>query len=151
MKMLVSTVIQATPERVWQIMLDDATYRVWTSAFYPGSYFKGEWKAGTIIYFLGPNPEGTGEGGMVTEVKEVRPFEFVSLMHLGIMKDGVEDRESPEAKAWAGSYENYTFTPKNGGTEVTVEMDILEDFKGVFTSMWVKGLERVKALAEASA
>src|SRR5688572_26021299 len=102
--------INAPRERVWDVMLSDETYRQWTSAFNPGSYYKGDWKEGSKILFLGPNPDGSGEGGMVSRIKENRPHEFISIEHLGIVQNGVEDTESEEAKKWAPAYENYTFT-----------------------------------------
>lgn len=33
--------INASPEAVWNVMLEDDTYRKWTSAFAEGSYYKG--------------------------------------------------------------------------------------------------------------
>jgi uncharacterized protein YndB with AHSA1/START domain len=143
-----STVINAPREKVWHTMLDDQTYRDWTSAFSPGGYYKGEWKEGTKMLFLGPNPEGGGEGGMVSRVKAVRPNECVSVEHVGIVKDGVEDTTSDEAKRWAPALERYSFRDSNGGTEVLVESDTDDEYKSMFEEMWPKALARLKELAE---
>ena len=140
--------INAPRQRVWDVMLSDDTYRQWTSAFTPGSYYKGDWSQGSKILFLGPNPDGSGEGGMVSRIRENRPHEFVSVEHLGIVKDGVEDTESAEAKKWAPAYENYTFAESNGGTELTIEMDIDDKEKQNFETMWTDALSRLKNLAE---
>lgn len=147
-KMRRTILINAPRERVWDVMLADGTYRQWTSAFGPGSYYKGDWSQGSKILFLGPGPDGAGEGGMVSRIRENRPHEFISIEHLGIVHDGVEDTESAEAKKWAPAYENYTFAEKNGGTELTVEMDIEEKEKENFDKMWTDALSRLKALAE---
>ena len=141
--------INASRERVWDVMLSQDTYRQWTSAFHPGSYYKGDWSEGSKILFLGPNPDGSGEGGMVSRIKENRPHEFISIEHLGIVKNGVEDTESEEAKRWAPAYENYTFSEKNGGTELTIEMDIESKERPTFERMWTDALSRLKAIAEA--
>jgi hypothetical protein len=142
--------INAPRERVWDVMLSDDTYRQWTSAFNPGSYYKGDWKKGSKILFLGPDPDGSGEGGMVSRIRENRPPEFISIEHLGIVQNGVEDTESAEAKKWAPAYENYTFAAKNGGTELTIEMDIEATEKQNFETMWKDALSRLKGIAETS-
>lgn len=129
-------------------MLDDAPYREWTMAFNPGSYYKGDWSAGSKILFLGPNPDGSGEGGMVSRVQENRQYEFISIEHVGLIQNGVEDTTSEEVKKWTPVFENYTFTEKDGGTEVSVDMEITNAYKGMFEEMWPKALQALKELAE---
>ena len=140
--------IDAPRDRVWDVMLGDETYRQWTSAFHPGSYYKGDWSTGSKILFLGPGPDG-GEGGMVSRIRENRLHEFISIEHLGIVQDGVEDTESAAAKQWAPAYENYTFTDSGGGTELSVEMDIESSEKQKFETMWLNALRQLKQIAEA--
>jgi hypothetical protein len=147
-KLRKTVLINADRAKVWDVMLSDDTYRQWTSAFNPGSYFKGDWSQGSKILFLGPNPDGSGEGGMVSRIRENRPQEFISIEHLGILRNGVEDTESEEAKKWAPAYENYTFAEKNGGTELTIEMDIDAKERETFEKMWTDALARLKELAE---
>lgn len=50
-KIELKTFIKAPREKVWDIMLSNATYREWTSAFNPGSYFSGSWEQGSQILF----------------------------------------------------------------------------------------------------
>jgi uncharacterized protein YndB with AHSA1/START domain len=140
--------INASRARVWDVMLADDTYREWTSAFHPGSYYKGDWSEGSKILFLGPGDDGGGEGGMVSRIRENRPHEFISVEHLGIVHNGVEDTESDAAKAWAPAYENYTFADSNGGTELTIEMDIQSEQKENFEKLWADALSRLKTIAE---
>lgn len=140
--------INASRARVWDVMLADDTYREWTSAFHPGSYYKGDWSEGSKILFLGPGDDGGGEGGMVSRIRENRPHEFISVEHLGIVHNGVEDTESDEAKAWAPAHENYTFADSNGGTELTIEMDIQSEQKENFEKLWADALARLKMIAE---
>lgn len=140
--------ISAPRERVWDVMLADDTYRQWTTAFTAGSYYKGDWSEGSKILFLGPSPDGSGEGGMVSRIKENRPHEFISIEHIGIVHNGIEDTESAEARKWAPAYENYTFAEKNGGTELTVEMDVDAKGKENFEKMWDEAFARLKEIAE---
>lgn len=144
-----SIFINAGREKVWDTMLGDATYREWTSVFNPGSYYKGNWEEGSKILFLGPNPDGTpGEGGMVSRIKENRLHEYISIEHQGIVKNGVEDMESEEAKKWAPAYENYTFVEKEGGTEVQVSTDTVPEYTEMFSQMWPAALTKLKELSE---
>jgi hypothetical protein len=92
--------INASKEKVWDTMLEDATYREWTAPFNEGSYYKGDWTKGSEIIFLGPDPETGKEGGMVSRIAENKKYEFISIEHLGIIKDGVEDTTSEEVKKW---------------------------------------------------
>lgn len=140
--------INAPKEKVWNTMLEDKTYRKWTSAFNEGSYYKGDWSKGSKIIFLGPNPETGKEGGMVSRIAENKLYEFISIEHLGIINDGVEDTASDAVKPWAGSHENYTFKDKAGKTEVIVDIDINDEYKEIFEGMWPEALQKLKELAE---
>lgn len=135
--------IHAPRKKVWSAMLDDATYREWTSAFTPGSYYQGNWDEGSKILFLGPDPETGKEGGMVARIKENRPNEFVSIEHYAEISDGVE-------KPWNGTgLENYTFADTNGGTEVSVEMtNVPDEYVAMFQDTWPKALQKLKEIAE---
>jgi hypothetical protein len=147
-KLHLSQFINAPREKVWKTMLNDATYRDWTAAFNPGSYYKGSWEKGSKISFLGPDPTTGKEGGMASEIEESRPYEFVSIHHIAIIQDGVEQTDSALAQDWVGAHENYTFVEKDGGTELQVDMDIIESEKEKMEEMWKKGLARLKELAE---
>ncbi|NWG27204.1 MAG: SRPBCC domain-containing protein [Ignavibacteriaceae bacterium] len=147
-KLNFSFTINAPKEKVWNTMLEDKTYRIWTEPFNPGSYYKGDWSKGSKIIFLGPDPETGKEGGMVSRIAENKLYEFISIEHLGIINDGVEDTTSEEVKKWTPAFENYTFKEKNRKTELLVETDINEEYKEMFESMWPKALQKLKELAE---
>lgn len=147
-KIHLSTFINAPKEKVWDTMLNDATYREWTSAFNPGSYYKGSWEEGSKILFLGPDQNGGAEGGMVSRIAENRLHEFISIEHLGVVQDGVEMTEGELVEQWAGVHENYTFTDKDGGTELTIDLDITEEEKANMEAMWLKALEKLKQISE---
>src|SRR5690606_4072175 len=38
---------KGAPEEVQRVMLEDESYREWTSLFHPGSYFEASWETGT--------------------------------------------------------------------------------------------------------
>lgn len=140
-----SIFINAPKEKVWNTMLEDATYRQWTKPFNETSYFQGDWSEGSKILFLGTDKEGKNEGGMVSRIAKNIPFEYVSIQHLGVLEKGVE-------KPWEGEgegFENYTLTEKEGGTQVDIELtNIPDSYMEMMNTMWPKSLDIVKALAE---
>jgi uncharacterized protein YndB with AHSA1/START domain len=135
--------INAPREKVWKTLWEDASYRAWTSAFAEGSYAKTDWKKGSRVLFLNEKEEG-----MVAEIADTKPNEYMSFRHLGMIKDGKEDTQSETVKAWVGATENYTLKNVDGKTELLVDMDITEDMKAYFSEAWPKALDKVKELAE---
>jgi len=124
-KLQFTTTIDARRETVWQLMLAPDTFKLWTSEFAEGSYFEGSWNEGDRIRFLTPGGEG-----MTSVIAESRPHEFVSIKHLGFIKDGVEDTESEAVRSWAPAFENYTLSDAGGGaTRLDVDMDVTPDFE----------------------
>lgn len=147
-KLHLSILINAPKEKVWHTMLDDKPYREWIAVFNPGSYYKGDWSKGSKILFLGADPETGEEGGMVSRIAEHKPYEFISIEHLGIVHDGVEDTTSDEARKWAPAYENYSFKEKDGVTEVLVDLEVDEKETEAFNKMWSEALHKLKEMAE---
>lgn len=143
-KLNFSTHINAPKNRVWNTLWDDATYRQWTAAFHEGSYAESDWQEGSKILFLGP-----GGSGMTSRIARLIPHEFMSFEHLGEVTGGVEDFDSAAAKGWAGALENYTLRENEGGTELSVEVDVGDSFADMFLGMFPKALQKVKELAEA--
>lgn len=137
------TTIEAPVERVWDTMLDEESYRLWTAAFTEGSYFEGDWDQGSRIRFLAPSG-----GGMVAEIADNRPYEFISIRHLGFVANGVEDTESEAVRDWAPAYENYSFESVPEGTRVIVDQDLGEEFEANMVEAWEQALRLLKELCE---
>ncbi len=143
-KLSFSIEVNASRQKVWDTMLGDKTYREWTSVFAPGSHFVGSWDEGSKILFL----DGSTQQGMVSTIVESRPPEFISIKHLGVVTNGVEDTSGPATQGWGDALENYTFREVDGRTEVIVEMDAPEEYSGDFDRMWPEALQKLKVLAE---
>ncbi len=146
-KLNFSIVIDAPISKVWDTMLEDKTYRIWTEEFSPGSHYIGNWNQGSKILFLGPSNDGK-LAGMVSRIKENKFHKYISIEHLGEVYDGVEDTTSDRVKVWAGALENYTFNNKDGKTELVVDLDINEEFVEMFEGIWPKALQKLKSLCE---
>lgn len=136
--------INAPREKVWHAMLDDATYREWTAPFCAGSHYIGSWDEGSEIRFY----DAEGKSGMFSRIKENRKPEFVSIEHIGMIINGEVDTTSDEVKKWTPSSENYTFTEVEGGTEVTVDVDMTDEYTEQCNAMWPKALAVLKEISE---
>lgn len=125
--------------RVWACMLDDATYRDWTTAFAEGSYYEGEWSTGADMRFLGP-----GGGGMRARIEQADAPEYVSIRHLGELRDGVP----ADASDWDGAYERYRFHEMaDAATRLDVELqNVPDEYVPMMNAMWPKALERLRQI-----
>lgn len=146
-KLHLSIRINASKETVWNTIIGDSTYPLWTEVFYPGSNIKGSWEKGKKVYFIGQNEQGNNDG-MVSEIAEMKPHEFISIKHIGFLQNGVEDTESPAIKAWAPTYENYSLTEVDGKTEFTLDLDADDSYYEYFKETWPKAMDKLKEVAE---
>lgn len=138
--------INATREKVWDALFSDANYREWTAAFAEGSFAETDWKQGSKAYFM----DGS-KSGMVSEIEVSKPYEYLSIKHLGVLKDGVEDLTSADTLQWAGAHENYTLNDANGKTELAIDLEsggMKQEFIEYFQKTWPVALDKLKAIAE---
>jgi uncharacterized protein YndB with AHSA1/START domain len=144
-------IINARPAEVYKTMIDKELYSKWTSEFNPDSKFVGSWESGSTIHFTGTDKDGV-QGGMVSIIRENNPNKFISIEHVGIIKDGKEHYSGPDVDTWAGSLENYTFLDDNDKTLLLIDMvmkgDIGEDTKNYFVDTWPKALMKLKSIIE---
>lgn len=143
-KLHFSIVIQASVEKVWDLMLAQESYRVWAGVFSAGSDYDGSWEKGARIKFV----DGSG-GGMLSEIADNQLHKFVAIRHFGEVNNGVEDTTSDRVKAWAPAYESYTFTEQGEATNLDVELDVPESFVQFMNDTWPEALKKLKALCEA--
>lgn len=144
--------INAKPEKVWEAVTNKESYMEWTKVFSPTpdstSTYVGGWNKGDAIKFVGSGDEIGKESGMLSKIAESRKPEFISIKHLGMINNGVEDTSSDQVKPWVGAHENYTFTEVDSGTKFEVDVDVAEEYEEMFSDMWPKALEKLKEVAE---
>ena len=143
-KLTFSTTIDAPREEIWRVLLDDATYREWTSVFAEGSYAVTDWKEGSKALFLTPAGDG-----MVSRIAVHSPNEFLSIEHLGVVKNRRRRHGRRHGPRVTGAHENYTLTPAEGGVKLTVEMDSTPEYASYFNKTWPKAMLKLKQLSEA--
>lgn len=144
------TEIHASAQKVYETMLglnDKSTYEHWTSAFNPTSTFEGSWEKGSKIHFVGLDENGN-KGGMVSEIVEHQPAQFVSIRHLGFLAGDIEVTTGELVEKWAGGHENYSYQENNGITTVTVDLDTIEEYLDYFTNIYPTALDKLKEISE---
>lgn len=143
-KMEFSITINALPEKVWDVIIGKDTYNLWTAPFAEGSTVKTDWKKGSKALFL----DGKGNG-MVSEIVESIPGQFLSIRHLGEVKDGIEDPTTYQDEQWGDALENYILEPVNGNQTLwRVSMDMNDDFVEYMEKTWPLAQQKVKELSE---
>lgn len=142
--------IKAPAAKVYNMMLgidNKTTYEQWTALFNPSSTYEGSWNKGSKILFVGVGEDGK-KGGMVSEIAENIPNQFVSIRHYGLVHGDIEITEGPDVEKWAGGLENYTFEENNGITKVTVDVDTSEDFTDYMNDAFPNALAKLKEISE---
>jgi len=136
--------INASAGRVWNSLLNDESYRVWTAPFCEGSYYKGEMKQGGRIHFL--TPEGSG---MYSNVIFYEPNKNVLFQHVGEIKNFEEQPLNEETEKWTGAFENYTIKETGNKVILEAEVDLAPEHLDYFDQAFPKGLLKLKEISEA--
>ena len=130
--------INATPEKVWETLFTQDSYKKWASAMNEGTYFEGNWEVGSIMKFL--DPQNNGMYNLVTE--NIR-FKVLGMKHLGWILKG---ELSPQN--WEDSTLNYILEPSENGTLLKGTVNSLDEFVEFFNSKYPQNFEHIKRLAE---
>lgn len=130
--------INATPEKVWETLFTQDSYKKWASAMNEGTYFEGNWEVGSIMKFLDPQ-----NNGMYNLVIENIRFKVLGMKHLGWILKG---ELSPQN--WEDSTLNYILEPSENGTLLKGTVNSLDEFVEFFNSKYPQNFEHIKRLAE---
>lgn len=142
--------VNAPAQKVYETMLglkDKSTYEYWTSTFNPTSTYEGSWEKGSKIHFVGVDENGK-KGGMVSEIVEHQPAQFVSIRHFGFLDGDTEITTGEQVEKWAGGHENYSYHETNGITTVTVDMDTIDEYMDYFKNTYPTALDKLKEISE---
>ena len=139
--------INQSPAKVYDAMLEKPTYEEWTDVFSPGSTYIGTWEEGSKIFFVGQGEEGN-QNGMVSRVYKNVENKLVDIEHLGVLKECVEILGGKEVEMWAGAHEIYTFEEKGSNTLLLVELDTTMEYEDFFAEAWPKALDKLKEICE---
>lgn len=135
--------IHASVEKVWDVLLQDQSYRQWTKVFDEDSYYEGEMKYQGKIKFLSSH-----NGGLASNVHVYIPYYQISFEHLGVIIDGVEDFDNPQFADWKGARETYTLTPQGSSTHLEIYVELTQEEYEYMSNLWDQALIKIKDLAE---
>jgi len=85
--------INATKEKVWDVLFTDHYTRIWYAAFGEGSHADTDWEVGSKAIFA----DGS-HSGLIAEVIVNQPNEKLSVEYTGVLNDKTEDYDSDVAK-----------------------------------------------------
>ena len=88
------------------------------------------------------------EANLTNEIESLTTYVIDEVTSLEGFINGEVDTTSDEVKKWTPSSENYTFTEVEGGTEVTVDVDMTDEYTEQCNAMWPKALAVLKEVAE---
>ncbi len=137
------TAIDATAEKIWQVLWEPTTYCKWTSAMSPGGRVETDWKQGSRALFLDVNGDG-----IFQSIEEVRPHELMVFKYLGDLKDGKEDFDSPKVEALSGARQVYRIQDRGSDHLLTVELDLNPEYEEFFDKAFPRALDHVRTLSE---
>ncbi len=133
--------IQASKEKVWQTLWQDATFREWASIIDPGTYLVGELKEGNELQFL----SSENGYGVTSLVEKLEPNSYLLLRHSA---DTQDTGERERANEWTGGTESYTLTEADGITTLTTVFGVPSKMEEYFKDAYPKALQCVKELSE---
>ncbi len=137
-KLEYTTHINATPERIWNTLWDPESYKKWASVMNDGARYEGNFEERSIISLYDAK-----NNGMYNFIEKNIANRELTMQHKGWIYDGVHDDQG-----WEDSRETYLLTEKDGGTELKISVNSLDEFEDFFNSNYPKVMQKVKELAE---
>lgn len=142
-KLVFEQKINASAEKIWGLMWDKESYKVWVEPFCAGTYFTGEITQGSRIQFLTPSGEG-----MFADVFYLVPNKIVIFRHIGNVSDFEEQPIDEETEKWTGCFELYKLHEENGSTTLTAEVDCVPEYLKYMNEKFPPALQKLKEIAE---
>ena len=135
--------IDATKEKVWNVLTKDELNRQWYAEFSEGTYADTDWKVGSKAIFT----DGS-QSGLIAKILVNEPNKALILEYTGELKDGVEDYDSESAQKLKGGKETYQIFEKDGKTQLDITGDMDPEFYAMMSEAWDKAVVKIKELAE---
>ena len=136
--------IDASPEKIWNVLWDKELYKKWTECFYPGSHYTGKIENGGRIHFLSPSGNG-----MYSNIVYLMENTHIVFQHIGDVKDNKEMPLDESTMLWTGCFEMYKLTElEKGKTTLLAEVDCMAEHLEFMKEKFPLGLEKIKELSE---
>ncbi len=136
--------IKATPEKVWHSLWDSENYKIWTTPFCQGSYYKTDhFTEGNKIHFLTPDGQG-----MYSVIEKIDPYEYLAFRHIGNIKNFEELPIDNETEKWTNALETYRLVQVDSGITLTVIVDTVDNFFDFMNKVFPLALNELKNISE---
>lgn len=111
--------INATRQKIWQVLFNDTFSRMWYDEFSPGAHAQTNWSLNSKVVFTDPT-----SNGLIGKVTQNRKLEAMIVEYTGQLVDGVEDYTSQAAQALKGKRETYRLAEQNGLVLLSISADL---------------------------
>ena len=138
-----SVEINASSEKVWNVLILDEYNREWYSAFSEGTHAETDWKVGSKVVFFDKSKDG-----MIGKIIENEPGKSLVIEYDSVIMQGLEDYDSEVAKKVKGGQESYILTDVDGATNLAISSDMDPEYYEMMSEQWDVALEKIKTLAE---
>jgi len=138
-------IINAAPQKVWQVLLDTPYIEEWYTEFGEGLTAETDWSPGSKYRVV--DHKGFG---MIGRIAENIPLKTLSIEAQGMVTDNKDDFESDIAKQIKGNRETYWLSETAEGTKLDIESGCVEEYADMMADMWDKALIKIKQLSENS-
>lgn len=135
--------IDASKEKIWEVLTHDGYTKDWLGVFSPGSHALTDWQLNSKVVFA----DDSGSG-IIGRIIVHDPYELLSIEYYGILSNNTEDFDSEEAAIFKGARENYRLSQKDKKTVLDIESDMSEGGFDAMSKAWDEALIRIKDLAE---
>lgn len=139
-----TTEINASKEKVWQVLWDDHTFRDWANIIDEGTYLEGELREGNEVNFM----SASSGYGVASRVEKLIPYTHISFRQIADIKVGQDGSIEKRDKQWTGAMESYDLEENHDKVKLTITQDVPDELVEYFESTLPKVLERIKVLAE---
>lgn len=136
--------INAPAEKVWKSLWELENYTKWTSVFCQGSYYKTDsFEQGNKIHLIAPNG-----GGMYSILEKIVKNELLVFKHLGELENFEEQPIDEKIQGWTNALESYQLKPLGNETELTVQVETVEEYVVHMNRTFPLALQELKKIAE---
>ena len=139
--------IDASKEKIWNVLWSDNTFRDWSSIIDEGTFMVGNLEEGSEVNFIGNKTEGVSYG-VTAKVEKLTPNELISFTRIADIQVNEDGSISKRDKQWAGSLESYELEEHDHKITLSITQDVPEELVEYFQAKLPQALERIKELAE---
>ena len=135
--------INATKERIWDVLTDDELSREWMAAFGAGNYAVTDWKTGSKVTY-----RDDAGNGMIGEILISEPGKSLAIEYIGMIMNNEEDYDSKDAESVKGGIESYVLTETDGKVNLSISSDMDPEYFEMMSTAWENALAEIKKLSE---